>query len=152
MTQRSADIVSGILLAVIGAAVVMAAFQIKSVFGERLPPRTLPLVLGSITVFTGILLSVQAYYYKGEQLLVDWPEPDGRARLGMTVVCLVGYLLLIEPLGIAVASFLFSGALIYYLDRRLIHSLGIAVIVGIFVQIVFVKLLQLSFPVGFWAD
>lgn len=152
MTQRSADIVSGILLAVIGAAVVMAAFQIKSVFGERLPPRTLPLVLGSITVFTGILLSVQAYYYKGEQLLVDWPEPDGRTRLGMTVVCLVGYLLLIEPLGIAVASFLFSGALIYYLDRRLIHSLGIAVIVGIFVQIVFVKLLQLSFPVGFWAD
>lgn len=152
MTQRSADIVSGVVLATIGVAVVMAAFQIKSVFGERLPPRTLPMVLGSITVFTGIMLSLRAYYYNGEQLVVDLPEPDGWARLGVTVVCLVGFLLLIEPLGIAVASSLFCVALIYYLDRRFVRSLSIAVITGLVVQIVFVKLLQLSFPVGFWAD
>lgn len=152
MTQRSADIASGLFLAAIGLAVVAAAFQIKSVFGERLPPRTLPLVLGSITVFTGLLLSLRSYYYKGQELSVDWPGRDGWARLGVTILCLVGYVLLIEPLGIAMASFLFSLSLIYYLDRRFVRSLSIAFITGLVVQIVFVKLLQLSFPVGFWAD
>jgi hypothetical protein len=151
-TQRSADIVCGCFLAAIGAVVIIAAFDIKSVFGERLPPRTLPVSLGLITVFSGILLSVRAYYYKGEHLMVDWPDGEGWIRLIVTFLCLVVYLVLIEPLGIAVSSLLFSFVLIYYLDRRWIRALCVGVITAIVIQVVFVKILQLSFPSGFWAN
>ncbi len=57
-TQRSADVLSGIFLALVGAVVIVAALDIQSTFGERLPPRTLPLTLGLATVITGALLSI----------------------------------------------------------------------------------------------
>lgn len=149
-SQRSADIISGILLATIGLVISIAAFQIKSVFGERLPPRTLPLILGSITVLTGILLSFRAYFYKGQQLFVEWPDREGWVNLTVTFVFLVAYLFLIEIFGIAIASFVFSFSLTYYLDRRVVRSVSVSVATAIGIQVVFVKLLQLSFPSAFW--
>ncbi|MBI4965778.1 MAG: tripartite tricarboxylate transporter TctB family protein [Desulfomonile tiedjei] len=150
-TQRSADIISGIFLAAIGAVVMVAAFDIKSVFGERLPPRTLPLTLGAITFFSGILLSLRAYFYKGELLFVEWPDREGWVRNIVTFICLSGYLVLIEVLGITVASLIFSFALTFYLDRRWIRDLCVSIAIAIVIQVVFVRILQLSFPPGFWA-
>jgi len=149
-TQRSADIFSGVFLAAIGAVVVIAAFELKSVFGERLPPRTLPVALGSVTILAGILLSVRAYLHKGESLVVDWPDREGWIRLAVTFTCLVVYLVLIETLGIAVSSLVFSFILIYYLDGRWIRALCVGIITSIIIQVVFVTILQLSFPPGFW--
>ena len=37
-TQRSADIVTGAFLALVGAVVIVAALDLKSTFGERLAP------------------------------------------------------------------------------------------------------------------
>lgn len=149
-SQRSADIISGILLATIGLVISIAAFQIKSVFGERLPPRTLPLILGSVTVLTGILLSLRAYFFKGQQLFVEWPDREGWVNLTVTFVFLVAYLFLIEIFGIAIASFVFSFSLTYYLDRRVVRCVSVSVATAIVIQVVFVKLLQLSFPSAFW--
>lgn len=149
-SQRTADIISGIFLAAVGILIVYAAFQIKSVFGERLPPGTLPLVLGSITVVTGALLSVRAYFYKGQEMFVEWPDREGWCRLIVTVVFLLVYLFLIEILGVAVASFLFSFSLIYYLDGRILRSLYVSVPTAVVIQLLFVKFLQLSFPPAFW--
>ncbi len=149
-SQRTADIISGIFLAIIGMVIVFAAFQIKSVFGERLPPRTLPLMLGSITIVTGILLSVRAYFFKGQEMFVEWPDREGWARLIVTMVFLTGYLMLIEILGISVASFIFSFSLIYYLDGRILRALCVSAPTAIAIQLLFVKFLQLSFPPAFW--
>lgn len=149
-SQRTADIVSGIFLAIVGIVIVFAAFQIKSVFGEKLPPRTLPLILGSITVVTGILLSVRAYFYKGQELFVEWPDRQGAVRLLVTIVFLMSYLMLIEILGISAASFVFSFSLIYYLDGRLLRSLCVSAPTAVVIQLLFVRFLQLSFPPAFW--
>lgn len=149
-TQRSSDIVSGLFLAAIGAVVVIAALDIKSVFGERLPPRALPISLGAITILTGILLSVRAYLYKGEELVVDWPNREGWVSLIVTFVCLTMYIFLIEILGIAVSSMVFCFVLIYYLDRRWIRALCVGIVTAVVIQVLFVNILQLSFPGGFW--
>jgi len=149
-TQRSADIVTGLFLAVIGVIVVIAAFDLKSAFGERLPPRTLPVSMGLGTVITGILLSVRAYFYKGDELLDDWPDRAGWVRLVVTFLSLVGYLILIEFLSVAVASLVFSVFLIYYLDRKLVRALCVGVFTALLIEVVFVRMLQLSFPPGFW--
>jgi putative tricarboxylic transport membrane protein len=150
-TQRTADIISGIVLAAGGAAVILAALDIQSAFGERLPPRTLPLGLGSTTVVTGVLLSIRAYLYRGEDLEIKWPDREGWWRLAVTFATLVIYLLLIDPLGVAVASLVFSTFLIWYLERRVIRSLCVGVAVAVVIQFVFVNLLQLALPTGIWS-
>ncbi len=150
-TQRSADIISGVFLAGVGAIVILAALDLKSAFGEKLSPRTLPLALGLITLCTGALLSVRAYLYRGEDLTVDWPDREGWLRLIVTFVSLLIYLVLIEPLGVPVATLIFLTFLIWYLDRRFVRSLCIAVITAVVIQVVFIRILQLSFPAGFWA-
>jgi len=132
--------------------VVFAALDIQSVFGERLPPRTLPIGLGFTTLVTGLLLSVRAYVYRGEDLELKWPDREGWLRLAVTFVTLVMYLLLIEPLGVALATLIFSTLLIWYLDRRPIRSLCVGVIVAVVIQYVFVNLLQLPFPQGSWSQ
>jgi putative tricarboxylic transport membrane protein len=149
-TQRSADMVSGLVLALLGAVVIVAAFDIQSTFGERLPPRTLPLILGLTTLCTGALLSIRAYRHSEMDLTVDWPDKEGWQRLAVTFGALVIYLLVIEVVGVPIATLVFSTFLIWYLDRRFVRSLVIGVITAFVIEAVFVRLLQLSFPVGFW--
>ena len=82
---------------------------------------------------------------------MEWPDKEGWFRLLVTFVSLTVYLALIEPLGVAVASFLFSTSLIWYLDRRFVRSICVGAAVALVIQFVFVRILQLSFPAGFWA-
>jgi hypothetical protein len=151
-TQRTADIWSGIFLATLGLVVIVASFGMQSVFAERLPPRTLPVTLGLTTLLTALLLVIRAYRNREADALIDWPDRAGFTRLLVFFGSLVAFLFLIEPLGLPVASGFFSAFLIWYLDRRLVRSLMIGVVVGLVIQYVFIWLLQLSFPQGFWID
>lgn len=149
-TQRVADIISGIFLAAVGIAVILATWDLESAFGERLPPRTLPLVLGSTTIISGALLAIRSYLLRGEDLEVQWPDKEGWLRLLVTFVALAAYLVLMEPLGAAVASLIFAALLIFYLERRPIRALCVGVAVAVVIQYLFINLLQLPFPLGFW--
>lgn len=149
-TQRSADIVSGIFVALLGAGVIVAAFDLQTTFGERLPPRTLPLILGLTTLLTGALLSVRAYRHPEEGLTIEWPAREGWVRLSVTFASLVGYLLAIEPLGVPTATLVFLSFLIWYLDRKIVRSLAIGILTAVVIELVFVRILQLSLPSGFW--
>ncbi len=66
----------------------------------------------------------------------------------VTFVALTAYLVLMEPLGTAVASLIFAALLIFYLDRRPIRALCVGVAVAVVIQYLFVNLLQLPFPPG----
>jgi len=151
-TQRTADIVSGIVLALTGAAVIWSAQDIQSVFGERLPPKTLPVALGITTVVTGLMLSLRAYVYRGEALEIKWPDRGGWLHLAVTFAALVMYLLIIDPLGVPVASLVFCTLLIWFLDRRPIRAFCVGLAVAVVIQGVFVKVLQLPLPPGFWSQ
>jgi len=149
-TQRSADIVSGIVVALVGVGVIVAAFDLQTTFGERLPPRTLPLILGLTTLFTGALLSLRSYRHPEEGLTVDWPDREGWVRLIVTFASLVTYLFIIEPLGVPTATMVFLTFLIWYLDRKLVRSLAIGIVTAVVIEVLFVRILQLSLPSGFW--
>jgi putative tricarboxylic transport membrane protein len=149
-TQRSADIISGIFLALVGVLVIVAALDIQTTFGERLPPRTLPVALGLTTLVTGTLLSIRSYRHPEVILTVDWPDREGWVRLIVTFFSLVVYLALMEILGVPIATLVFSTFLIWYLDRKFVRSLAIGVITAVVIEVVFVRILQLSFPAGFW--
>ena len=150
-SQRSTDIASGLFFVALGVVVFVASLSIKSVYGEVLPPRTLPLALASSTIFGGLVLSIRAYFYRGEEVPVEWPDRLGWMRLLVTIASLVGYLVLIEPLGVALASLCFSVFLVWYLDRRILPSLCVGISVALVIEYAFIRGLTMPLPAAFWA-
>jgi hypothetical protein len=149
-TQRGADMWSGLFLAGLGVVVLIAGLQIQTAVGERLPPATLPLTLGGLLALGGILLSFRAWRTSENGAAIEWPDAWGAWRVAWSFLALVAYLALTEPLGLAVSSGLFTFGLVWYLDRRILRDLVIAVITGLVVHYVFIELLELSLPQGFW--
>ncbi len=147
-TQRSADVWSGLFVAALGVLVNVASFSISSPIAERLPPRTLPLILGSTTLMAGLLLGFKAWRFRGENPVVPWPDREGAIRVILTLVALAIYIPLIPLIGMPLATALFVGASIWYLDRRVPRAILIGLLAGGAVLLVFVHFLELSFPVG----
>ncbi len=149
-TQRLSDIAAGIFLVVLGSVVLIPSLDIQSVFGEVLPPRTLPMTLAACTILGGLLLSIRAYSYRGEDVPVGWPDRSGWFRLLATAVSLTLYLLAIEPLGVSLASFFFTAFLVWYLDGRILPALFVGIAVALVIEYAFIKGLMMPFPPPFW--
>lgn len=148
-TQRSADIVSGIFLSLLGLVVVLAALRISGSPDVRMQPRTLPLILGWIILAAGGILAARAWHLRGEARTIKWPDRDGTLRVLVTLASLTVYLLLIDALGLPLSTALFVAFLVWYLGRyRMLWAAALGLVSGATVYSVFFRLLQLSFPVG----
>ncbi|MEW6668052.1 MAG: tripartite tricarboxylate transporter TctB family protein [Thermodesulfobacteriota bacterium] len=147
-TQRSADKTSGISLAVLGVVVIVASYGITSPIADRLPPHTLPVVLGWTTLATGILLALRAWRSRSEGVVIEWPNREGLIRVVVNLVGLAVFIALITPLGMPLATWVYVTFSIWYLDRRIIRAVIIGFLSGATVFYVFVRFLELSFPLG----
>jgi putative tricarboxylic transport membrane protein len=150
-TQRSADLVSGSALALLGAVVLVAASQITGGMGmeDRLPPRTLPVLVGGAVLFGGLGLLWEAWRYKGPIMPVSWPSRSGMLRNIVTMVALAAYVGLLESLGTLLDTTLFVGGLIWYLRRSgPLSALAIGVVSGLTLHFLFIRYLELSLPLG----
>jgi uncharacterized membrane protein HdeD (DUF308 family) len=148
-TQRSADIAGGCFLVLLGLATILAAINIKGGLEERLPPRTLPYVVGVIILISGALLAVRSWRFRGEDPAIRWPDRRGAIRVLITIVSLGVYLALMDPLGLPLSTFLYVSFTVWYLGKyRLWYPLLTGFLSGAISYIVFIYLLELSFPVG----
>ena len=148
-SQRVGDMASGILLALLGLGVVLAAFQIKGAPDVRMQPRTLPLILGCAVGVAGVALALRAWRYQGPVRTVPWPNRTGLLRVLTTLATLAVFLFLVEPLGMPLGSGLLVSFLVWYLGGyRPIYAGLLGLATGGIVYGVFIRLLQLSFPIG----
>ncbi len=148
-SQRFGDMASGLFLVLLGLVVVVAAFQIKGAPDVRMQPRTLPLILGCIVGMAGAALAIRAWRYHGPVRDVPWPDRSGLSRVLTTLAALAVFLFLMEPVGMPLGSSLLVGFLVWYLGgyRPVIAGLlGLATGGGMY--LVFIRLLNLSFPIG----
>jgi len=106
-TQRSADIAGGCFLVLLGLATIIAATKITGGVEERLPPRTLPYVVGIIILISGGLLAIRPWRFRGEDPVIKWPGRRGTIRVLITIVSLGVYLALMDPLGLPLSTFLY---------------------------------------------
>lgn len=148
-SQRKCDTVAGGVIALLGAVVILAASQIRGDVEERLPPRTLPYVVGFMTLAGGLALAVKSYRFRGEDPEIQWPKKDGWIRIGVNLLLLVLFTAFMDPLGMPITTGLYVAAAIWYMDRRriltaLLTGAGSAVVV----YYLFIRLLGLSFPLG----
>ena len=148
-SQKKCDTVAGGVIALLGAVVILAASQIRGDVEERLPPRTLPYVVGFMTLAGGLALAVKSYRFRGEDPEIQWPKKDGWIRIGVNLLLLVLFTAFMDPLGMPITTGLYVAAAIWYMDRRriltaLLTGAGSAVVV----YYLFIRLLGLSFPLG----
>ena len=148
-TQRSADIAGGCFLAFLGLATLVASSRITGGLEERLPPRTLPYTVGVIILVCGALLAIRSLRFHGEDPVIKWPDRRGTIRVLITLVSVGIYLALMEPLGLPLSTFLYVSFTVWYLGKyRRWYPLLIGFLSGIISYLVFIYLLELSFPVG----
>jgi hypothetical protein len=150
-TQKSADVASGCFIAFLGAVVIFAATKITGGMEERLPPRTLPYTLGFTILVAGIFLAVRSWRFKGENPAIKWPDRAGMARVLVILFSLAAFIALIEPVGMPIATSLYVGFSVWYLwigRHSIIYGLITGVISGAVVYFLFIRFLELSFPVG----
>ena len=148
-TQRSADIAGGCFLAFLGLFTLFAATKITGGLEERLPPRTLPYVVGIIILISGALLAIRSWRFQGEDPVIKWPDRRGTIRVLVTLVSLGVYLALMDPFGLPLSTFLYVSFTVWYLGKyRLWYPLLIGFLSGTISYLVFIYLLELSFPVG----
>lgn len=148
-SQRFGDMAGGVFLAFLGLVVVLAAIQIKGAPDVRMQPRTLPLILGCTVGVAGGALALRAWRYRGPAQNVAWPNRTGALRVLTTLVALAAFLLLVKPLGMPLGSGLLVTFLVWYLGGyRPICAGLLGLATGGTIWLVFIHLLQLSFPIG----
>jgi putative tricarboxylic transport membrane protein len=146
---RKCEIVAGAFLVLLGAVVIIAASQIRGDVEERLPPRTLPYAVGSMTLVGGLGLAVKSYRFRGVDPEVEWPEKDGWFRIGINLLLLALFTALMDPLGMPIATGLYVAGTIWYMDRkRILTALLTGAVSALVVYYLFIRLLGLTFPLG----
>jgi putative tricarboxylic transport membrane protein len=153
-TQRSADVVSGCVLVLLGVLVLVAASQIRGGMEERLPPRTLPYIVGSVILAGGAGLALKSWRRPGPGgpgPALKWPDGAAMLRIAVCLAALVLYIVLMPYLGFPITSGIYVAFTIRYLRPSAPWTaLLIGVVTGLLSYYVFSQLLELSLPLGDW--
>ncbi len=148
-TLRAADLAAGVFLTFLSLLILVAAFQIAGIEGDRLHPRTLPVILGWMLLVGAVALAINGFRHKGEPTPVEWPERSDARRVLVTLVAIVAYMATLDFLGFPLSTVVFVSLMSWYLGRyRWWASALIGMASGSTVLIVFNGFLGLSFPLG----
>lgn len=151
-TLRSAEIVSGIFFSILGLVILAGAMKISANtggMGNYLGPRTLPLSMGIILLVTGGGLALKTWFFKGQDPGVAWPDRTGARQVLVALAMLAVYVALMYPLGFPLSSLLFISAFTWYFGRyHVLYALSIGTVSAAVVYFLFIRFLELSFPVG----
>lgn len=148
-TQRSADIVSGCFLVVLGIFVLIAASQIRGGMEERLPPRTLPYTVGATILAGGAILALRSWRSRKVEVRLKWPGRMAMIHIAVCLVAIVAFILAMTPLGFPLSSGLYIAFSIWYMKRSAVWTALITgAVTGALSYWVFGELLGLSLPMG----
>jgi putative tricarboxylic transport membrane protein len=151
-TQRSADMVSGCVLVLLGVLVLVAASQIRGGMEERLPPRTLPYIVGTVILAGGAGLALKSRRRPGSPgAVLKWPDRAAILRIAMCLAALVVYIALMPYLGFPLTSGIYVAFSIWYLRPSAPWTaLLVGAVTGLLSYYVFSQVLELSLPLGDW--
>ena len=149
-TIRPADIAVGCFLALLGLFILYAASTIRVGVERALSPRAFPSAIGFLILVCGIGLAVKSWRFRGEDPKINWPDREGIRIILVSLIILAFYIVLMNPLGLPLSTFLYVTFSIWYLKRsKWVTAIVIGLIFGFVSYYVFIRLLALSFPAGF---
>ena len=149
-TLRPVDIAVGCFLALLGLFFLYGSSMIRVGVQRQLSPRTIPSALGLLILFCGIGLSIKSWRFRGEDPKINWPDRTGLRIIVVNLILLAGYIVLMNPLGLPLSTFLYVTLSIWYLKpSKWVTAIVFGLIFGFVSYYVFIHLLGLSFPEGF---
>ncbi|HSB05201.1 MAG TPA: tripartite tricarboxylate transporter TctB family protein [Thermodesulfobacteriota bacterium] len=148
-TLRPVDIGVGCFLALLGIFILYASSMIRTGVERSLSPRTIPSTLGFLILFCGIGLAVKSWRFRGEDPKINWPDRLGIKIILVNLISLAFYIVLMNPLGLPLSTFLYVTFSTWYLKRsKWVTAIVMGLIFGVVSYYVFIRLLGLSFPEG----
>lgn len=149
-TKRSGNIASGAFLALLGLVAAWASLDIDEGAGGHLHPRIFPMLLGICLFFGGAVLAAGSYLTQDAAgSPIDWPDRSGWKFWIIALVSLIAYVGLSDPLGFLICTFLFVVGFIWYFGSyNPLVAVAWALGVVVFVYFVFVRVLEMTLPMG----
>jgi hypothetical protein len=148
-TQRRADIIVGCGIALFGILIIYASTLITSGTPHKLPPETFPMVVGILLLICGSALALKSWSIREVDLAIKWPDREGVRTILVVIASVACYIILLNMLGLPIASFLYIAFSIWYLKRsKWLLAIVISVITAAISYFLFIRLLALSFPAG----
>ncbi|MBA1275010.1 tripartite tricarboxylate transporter TctB family protein [Stutzerimonas azotifigens] len=158
--MKLSDLALGVLFVLLGGAVLLVASQMKVSPHFQYGAGFFPTILGGLLTLAGLWLAASdlraAAARRGIARLVALaPWCRDRARLmnlAAVITALIGFVLLIEPLGFVVSSLVLLALLGYrFSGRPLLSALSAAGVV-LFLYLFFQQLMGVPLPEGFLAS
>jgi hypothetical protein len=146
--MKKADIGAGVGLLLFSIAVFLKAFEYRQaviyVYGPNFFPQLLALLLG----ICAIALIVKALQGKALQQN-DRIDAQGFLRMVLSIGICIGYLLLMQVIGFALATMVFLFVLMTFLEQQgMIKRIGSSVVVALIVWAIFRYFLVIPIPTG----
>lgn len=149
--MKKADIGAGIVLLLLSIAVFWKAFEYRQaviyVYGPNFFPQLLALLLGVCS----ISLIVRAFQGKSLRQ-ADHIDRQGFVRMVLAIAICIGYLLLMQVLGFALATMVFLFVLMTFLQQQgLLKRIVSSILVALVVWAIFRYFLVIPIPTGMFS-
>lgn len=139
------DRIAGAVLLALSLGYVWLSLGYQAAYSDPLGPALFPRVIGIPAIILSLMLAVWPRHR------ADWAGPDGLARQAAALALLVGYALLLEPLGFVPTSFLAMLGLSLLMGARPVQAAATAAIAAPGLYVLFDRLMGLPLPLlGHW--
>ena len=146
------DAVFGLLLTLLGAAVLVAIRGYPNIPGQPVGPALFPGLIAAGLCVAGVLLIVRGLRHRGEQPWLAWDDWVRSPRHALALLVLLGsvmfYIVAAEVLGFLPTAAIILTVLFLVLRVRPLLAVVIAVVAALLVHTAFYKLLKVPLPWG----
>jgi len=146
------DAVFGLLLTLLGAAVLFGVQGYPKIPGQPVGPALFPGLLAAGLCVCGVLLIARGWRHRAQQHWLAWDDWVRSPRHVMALLVLLGsvvfYMAAADVLGFLLTAFLILMALFLVLRVRVPVALAVAIIATLLVHTAFYKLLKVPLPWG----
>lgn len=126
----SGDRIFGAVMMVLALGYILSATTIQTSFmSDPVGPRTFPYMVAGVIIICSLIMLLKP------DPQADWPGPMMALKIGAALLILVGYALVIRPLGFIIPTVIASGILSYMISPRPVPAAlaGLGLGIGLFV-------------------
>jgi putative tricarboxylic transport membrane protein len=126
----AADRIFGAVMIVLALGYILSAMNIQTSFmSDPVGPRVFPYMVAGVVIICALVMLLKP------DPNAEWPAPAMALKIGAALVLLVGYALVIRPLGFILPTVIASAVLSYMISPRLVPAglAGLGLGIGLYV-------------------
>lgn len=154
--KRYADVISGSVLALVGAIFLIETRNIQAIMKMEFGPKVMPRIISVLLIVLGVIIAglglhtAKTYPEKSQSRNFHIENVTG---VLLTAVCLVFYIIALQPLGFLATSIVFLFAQFAVLGgvahkKRLLFYAIISIVVSIGIYLLFTRVFGVLLPAG----